>query len=250
MSSESRNSAPPASRARNYVLVHGAWFGAWVWGPTAKILRAMGHNVYAPSLTGLGEKQHLLRPGINLDTHATDVVNVIEMEDLRDVVLVGWSYGGMVIPDVLARVKDRIASMVYLDAFVPERGKCQMDYPNKLGTPFVIAKMAAECRDLPAMPPNTWLTDPADIAFVAPRLGPQPILTLLQASKALEKLPTAEIAHSFVLADLALKRTETFLPFWEMMSANPDVRAERWDTDHAMMWTHPQRTAEFLASVR
>ena len=102
----------PAARGRTYVLVHGAWFGGWAWKTVAEGLRAAGHTVYAPTMTGVGERKHLARAGINLDTHTDDIVNVIEMEDLSHVVLVGWSYGGMVVGNVLARVtggKDRRA---------------------------------------------------------------------------------------------------------------------------------------------
>lgn len=101
--------------ARTYVLVQGAWFGGWVWKPVAQRLREMGHTVLAPSLTGLGDRKHLLRSGINLDTHTDDIVNLIEMEDLSQVVLVGWSYGGMVTINVLARIPQRIGSIVYLE---------------------------------------------------------------------------------------------------------------------------------------
>ena len=240
-----------AHEERNIVLVHGAWFGAWVWTPVAKRLRALGHNVFAPTLTGQGEKRHLLRPGINLDTHAEDVVRVIELEDLHEVVLVGWSYGGMVISDVLARVKPRIASMVYLDAFVPERGMCQMDYPNRIGGVPAFARLAANGQDVPPMPASTWFSDPAEAAYVDARVGPHPVLTMLQPSKALEVLPTGEIAHIFVLAGGEwAPKAPTLVPFKEKMAADPNVEAQVWEVGHAMMWTHPQRTAEYLASVR
>jgi pimeloyl-ACP methyl ester carboxylesterase len=75
----------------NFVLVHGAWIGGWYWRPNAQALRKAGHEVYTPTMTGLGERIHLMNPSINLDTHITDIVNVIKQEDLSDIVLVGHS---------------------------------------------------------------------------------------------------------------------------------------------------------------
>jgi pimeloyl-ACP methyl ester carboxylesterase len=100
----------------NFVLVHGAWIGGWYWRPIAQKLRAAGHEAYAPTLTGLGERIHLMNPSINLVTHVTDVVNVIKEGGLSDVVLVGHSYGGMVVTGVADALPDKIASLVYLDA--------------------------------------------------------------------------------------------------------------------------------------
>ena len=109
-----------------FVLVHGAWHGGWCWRFVRPLLG--GHDVYAPSLTGLGERKHLARADVDLDTHIADVVSLLEMEDLCDVVLVGHSYGGMVITGAADRAPERIGRLVYLDAFVPENGKCTLDY--------------------------------------------------------------------------------------------------------------------------
>jgi pimeloyl-ACP methyl ester carboxylesterase len=110
-----------------YVLIHGGWHGGWCWARVAPILRAAGHDVYAPSLTGLGDRVHLLSPSVRLETHIEDVLGVLSYEDLRDVVLVGHSYGGMVITGVADRAADRVSHLVYLDAFVPRDGECLLD---------------------------------------------------------------------------------------------------------------------------
>lgn len=102
-----------------FVLVHGAWLGGWCWKYVAPDLRSAGDVVYTPTLTGLGERDHLGGPDVDTEIHVTDVANVIEYEDLSDVVLVGHSYGGLVVTGVLARVPDRIERTVYLDAMVP-----------------------------------------------------------------------------------------------------------------------------------
>jgi pimeloyl-ACP methyl ester carboxylesterase len=110
-----------------FVLVHGAWHGGWCYSRVADRLRAMGHNVFAPTLTGLGERSHLFSRHIDLTTHITDIINVIRWEGLEDVVLVGHSYGGMVVTGVADAIPGKIASLVYLDAFVPGNGQSLHD---------------------------------------------------------------------------------------------------------------------------
>jgi pimeloyl-ACP methyl ester carboxylesterase len=112
----------------NYVLVHGAWHGSWCWARVRRRLSAEGHEVFTPTLTGVGERSHLLSRGVGLETHVLDVVNLLIWEDLRDVVLVGHSYGGAVVRHVADQMPDRIRSLIYLDAFVPENGKAVVDY--------------------------------------------------------------------------------------------------------------------------
>ena len=110
-----------------FVLVHPAWFGGWCWRKVSPVLRARGHEVFAPTLTGLGERAHLASQKVGLEMHVEDVANVLEYEDLRQVILVGNSSGGMVITGVADRMPERIAHLVYLDAFVPEDGQSMLD---------------------------------------------------------------------------------------------------------------------------
>jgi pimeloyl-ACP methyl ester carboxylesterase len=110
-----------------YVLVHGAWHGGWMWGEVARELRAAGHDVFTPTLTGSGERVHLASPEIGLDTHVQDIVNVFRYESLSDVNLVGWSYGGMVTTGVAEQAPDKIHQLIYLDCFVPENGQSLAD---------------------------------------------------------------------------------------------------------------------------
>jgi len=135
----------PVSNGKfTYVIVHGAWGGGWAFKEVDRLLTADGHKVYRPTLTGQGEKVHLAGTNIDLNTHITDIVNVILWEDLHDVVLVGHSYGGMVVTGVADRVPERIKHLIYLDAFVPEdgenanmiRGRSGIDRPTTNG--FVI----------------------------------------------------------------------------------------------------------------
>ena len=103
-----------------FLLVHGAWHGGWCWADTEKALRAMGHETHAPTMTGLGELSHLLRKDISPDDHVQDILGVIQWRGLKDIILVGHSYGGSIITGVAGQVPERLAGMVYLDAFVPE----------------------------------------------------------------------------------------------------------------------------------
>lgn len=244
------------SRRRTYMLVHGAWFGGWVWKPVAEALRAQGHTVFAPSMTGLGDRRHLLRPGINLDTHADDITGIVQQEDLKDIVLVGWSYAGMVVSDVLARIPERIGSMVYLDAFAPQRGKSQMNYANRNGGQEAVTQLAAVGKDLPPLPvASLGVTDKAIIDMATALVSPHPAKTLLQASKAMAHRPTS-IPHTYVLAgDYARQSVEkfgasTFQPFHQMFQEDRRSTALVLDTSHVMMLTDVAGTTNILANVR
>ena len=110
-----------------YVLVHGAWGGSYGWRKVRPLLIKAGHDVYTPSLTGQGERAHLATPQVNLTTHIKDVYNAIWYEDLTDIILVGHSYGGMVVTGVADQMPERIKHLVYLDAFLPENGQSLYD---------------------------------------------------------------------------------------------------------------------------
>jgi pimeloyl-ACP methyl ester carboxylesterase len=118
---DSANSQPQAG-GKTFVLVHGAWHGGWCWRRVSDLLEKQGHKVFTPTMTGLGERSHLLDDKINLATHVTDIVNVIKWEGLSDIVLVGHSYGGVIISGVAEQAGGAIGSIVFLDAFVPESG--------------------------------------------------------------------------------------------------------------------------------
>ena len=111
-----------------YVLVHGAWQGASTWAFVEEGLRSKGHKVHTPTMTGAGIRQYELNPGITLETHVKDVLGVLEFEDLRDVILVGHSYGGMIITSVAEHAADRLAMLVYVDGFVPRDGQTAFEF--------------------------------------------------------------------------------------------------------------------------
>ena len=110
-----------------FVLVHGAWHGGWCWRRVSDILQKQGHKVFTPTMTGLGERSHLMSKDVVLDTHIADIVNVIKWEDLAGICLVAHSYGGWPVSGAIEQIGDRVASVVYLDAFVPDDGQKSLD---------------------------------------------------------------------------------------------------------------------------
>lgn len=126
VSAASKGIAQPAA-PKTFVLVHGAWHGGWCWRPVSDALATQGHRVFTPTLTGLGERSHLLDKSVNLTTHITDIANVIQYEELSNIVLVGHSYGGIIISGVAERLADRVSSIVFLDAFLPEDGETLLE---------------------------------------------------------------------------------------------------------------------------
>jgi len=144
-----------------FVLVHGAWHGGWCWDRVTPHLRAAGHEVHTPTLTGLSERAHLLSPMVGLDTHIEDVVRLIDTLGLSDVILVGHSYGGMVITGAAARVPERIAHVVYLDAFLPRAGEAAWD----------LLPWQREAFQQLRLPDRPWLVRPVDAAAFFPELG-------------------------------------------------------------------------------
>ena len=230
-----------------YVLVHGGGGGGWVWGRMAPLLRAAGHEVFTPTLTGVGERSHLLRPDTDLETHIADIQAVLFYEDLSDVILVGHSYGGMVITGVADRAPERIGHLVYLDAAIPRDGECLAD-----GSPGVRKFADADMRLVDGVFLVLWpgpiaravygVTDPADLAWMEPRLTPHPYRTftdplVLQNPAAVAAIPRTIINCPGTLAVRPPETLDRYLDaerVWEL------------DTGHDTMITAPAATAELL----
>jgi pimeloyl-ACP methyl ester carboxylesterase len=166
-----------------FVLVHGAWHGAWCWRRVARLLRSAGHEVFTPTLTGVGERSHLLSPAINLDTHILDVVNEMKWQELNDVVLVGHSYGGMVISGVAEKMEKAVASLVMLDAFMPENGQGVLDiYPPPMREP-VQAALRAGATTMPPRSAALFKVNEKDRAWVDASCTPQPLACMTERIK-------------------------------------------------------------------
>ena len=163
-----------------FVLVHGAWHGAWCWQRVARMLRQSGHEVFVPTLTGLCERSHLLLPTVGLDTHILDVVNEVKWQDLKDVVLVGHSYGGMVTSGAAENIETAIASFVLLDAFLPDDGQSLLDI---VSAPVRDGALAAQKNGATALPPRSaasFNVNEQDRAWVDAHCTPQPLKSFVQ----------------------------------------------------------------------
>lgn len=167
-----------------FVLVHGAMHGGWCWKRVTPLLRAAGHEVFAPTLTGLGERAHLAHPGIDLDTHVQDVVGVLEYEDLHDVVLVGHSYGAIVVSGVADRLPEQVAHVVFLDGAMAIDGWAVVDYfpPDWRAAQQVRVDAEGDGWRLPSASDLTHLgiTAERDAVWVRARLVAQPFRTFTQ----------------------------------------------------------------------
>jgi pimeloyl-ACP methyl ester carboxylesterase len=183
-----------------FVLVHGGWHGGWCWKKVVPLLRAAGHDALAPTLTGLGERAHLLTPTVDLETHIRDVAGVLTYEDLERVVLVGHSYGGMVITGVADRCAERVAHLIYLDAFVPGDGQCLIDLLPPARAAFFRerAEVEGDGWRVPAVPvENFGVTGEADLAWAAPKVGPHPMATFTQPVRCREAV-LASLPRTYV----------------------------------------------------
>jgi pimeloyl-ACP methyl ester carboxylesterase len=230
-----------------FVLVHGGWHGGWCWRFVAPALRSAGHEVYTPTLTGLGDRAHLARPGIDLDLHVQDVVALLEMEDLHDVVLLGHSYGGMVVTGVADRCAERIRRLVYLDAFVPENGKCALDY--------IVPERAAKFREdgeqsgsITPPPLSLWgLTRPEDIAFFQPRETRHPYHTLVQPIRLENEAALARIHKTFIYC--SSPATASFDGFATKYRSDPSWLFFELKTGHEAMTLVPDEVLAILLQL-
>ena len=166
------------------VLAHGAWSAAWAWKKMRPLFRKAGHEFFSPTYTGLGERAHLARPEVDLSTHVQDVLAVLEIEGLKEVTLLGHSYGGMVATGVADKAAVRIARVVYIDAFAPKDGQSLFDLLGPKGEAHMRAGAAKDGDGwklpLNPMPPDT---SPEDAAWAVPKRRPQPIKTFEEKIK-------------------------------------------------------------------
>jgi pimeloyl-ACP methyl ester carboxylesterase len=172
------------TNAKTFLLVHGAWHGGWCWRRVADRLTAKGHKVFTPTMTGLGERSHLLDPKIGLATHATDIVNVIKWEGLTDIVLVGHSYGGFIITGVAEQAQSAIASMVFLDAFVPESGQSVGDTASQPTRDAIAKAVQAGERAIKPVPAAVFRVNEKDRPWVDAMCTPHPIASLTDKAAA------------------------------------------------------------------
>ena len=164
-----------------FILVHGAWHGGWCWQRVARKLRGQGHDVFSPSLTGLGDRCHLLSPDVNLSTHISDIANLIDSHDLNEVVLCGHSYGGLVITGVADQIPEKVSALVYLDALVPEDGQCMFDtIPQEIADGFRAQAAEGDGFSVPAMTADQFNVNPADAAWMNRKCTNHPLASFTE----------------------------------------------------------------------
>ena len=232
-----------------YVLVHGGGHGGWCYQRVARILRSAGHDVYTPTLTGLGERSHLLGPAVDLDLHIADVVAVLHYEDLSDVILVGHSYGGMVITGTADRAADRIGRLVYLDAANPVDGQSLVDVAGPIIEAVRPFGRVIDGVELVLLPPDAAMlygvTDPADLAWMADRLTGHPWPCFEQPLRLTNQAELSAIPayHIVCTSTLATRDPE--------LIEDARARGRLWDIDtgHDLMITEPAAVAEALLQV-
>lgn len=232
-----------------FVLVHGSSGGGWVWQKLGPLLRAAGHEVYAPTLTGLSDRSHLLPCGVNLTTHITDVANLLVYEDLSEVALVGNSYGGMVITGVAARVPERLKLLVYLDAYLPADGQSEFDLLPAEMRSARQADADANGGVIPPPPPAIFgVTDPALADWVTARSTPQPLATYT------EPVPDGN-AESARVSRVYIRCTGNPVTTPDLFApAAAKARASGWQTHelaagHLAMLTAPRELASLLLEI-
>ena len=233
-----------------YVLVHGGGHGGWCYQRVARLLRAAGHEVYTPTLTGLGERSHLLSPDVDLDMHITDITSVLHYEDLRDVILVGHSYGGMVVTGVADRASDRVGRLVYLDAANPVNGQSLKDVAGPVIEAARPAGAVIDGMELVLLPaPEAGLfygvTDPDDVAWMADRLTGHPWKCFEQPLDLTNEDALWAIPQYHIVCTSTLATRDPLL----METARSEGRLWDIDTGHDLMITEPDAVASALLQV-
>jgi len=233
-----------------FVLVHGGGHGGWCYRMVKRLLEADGHEVFAPSLTGLAERAHLLSPAIDLDLHVTDVVSLLHSWDLRDVVLVGHSYGGMVITGVADRATARIAKLVYLDAANPVNGQSLVDVAGPIieaVRPMGAVVDGVELVLLPAPEAGRFygVTDDADVAWMAERLTGHPWRCFEQKLVLTNEAAVWALPQYHIVCESTLATRDRDL----IASASAAGRLWHIDTGHDLMITEPAFVADALKEI-
>jgi len=233
-----------------YVLVHGGGHGGWCYQRVARLLRAEGHEVHAPSLTGLADRSHLLAPGIDLDTHLTDVVQLLFYEDLRDVILVGHSYGGMVITGIADRAADRIGQLVYLDAANPTNGQSLVDVAGpviNVTRPMGAVVDGVELVLLPGEGAAAFygVDDPDDQAWADARLTGHPWACFEQPLVLTNEDALWAIPRNHIVCESTLATRDTTM----IDEARTQDRLWTIDTGHDLMITEPAFVADALLEI-
>ena len=237
-----------------FVLVHGACHGGWCWKKVTPLLRRAGHEVHTPTLTGLGERAHLLTRDVGLETHLQDLGNVLEYEELDDAILVGHSYGGIVITGAAERMPGRIGHLVYLDAVVPtgedRSGQAWFERHHPDSWRNMEAQIAASGGWLMPVPegvPLWGVSDAADVRWLRAHVVPHPASTFLDRLPG-DHAPAQRIPHSFIRCPDSPGAPNRFLPDAERIR-ELGGRVYEVPGGHDAMVTMPRELADVLLDI-
>jgi pimeloyl-ACP methyl ester carboxylesterase len=237
-----------------FVLVTGSYFGGWSWKKVTPLLRAAGHEVFTPTLTGLGERVHLATPNVVLDTHITDVVNLLSCEDLWNVTLVVYSYGATVVAGVAERVPERLAQLVFGDAVVPADGQSAWDAGEDGEAHRAAEWAAAEAAGTPGYMPipadgvRALITDETEAAWVVERMTPHPLATFAQPLRR-GNPAAAALPRAFIYCPEGKDAASPTVHFAAKLKADPGWRYREVAANHAAPITAPAALAEALLSL-
>lgn len=238
--------AAPQAGGNTYVLVAGGWHGGWCWRRVVDLLTAHGHKVFAPTLTGIGERSHLLDEKVNLATHIADVVNVIKWEDLTDIVLVGHSYAGFVIAGVAEQVQGAIGSIVFLDSFVPENGTSLAELASQPVRDAISAAAQKGEIVLQAFPASGFRVNENDRSWVDAMCTPHPLATLrdkVSVTGALERIAKKTYVRAKGYPNIA------FDGYYAKLKSAEGWRVYDLPCGHDPMIDLPDRLTEILLEV-
>jgi len=231
-----------------FVLVHGGWHGGWCWSRVAARLRAAGHEVFTPTLTGLGEREHLWTPEIGLDTHTEDVLNVLRFEHLSEAILVGHSYGGTIITLAADRAPTQVAALVYVDAVIPENGEAGWDgFPAHRQQAMLAGAASLDGKRVPPPDPSVWgITSPDDLEWVRTCCTPHPIKTMYDLPRLGQSWRTVARKH-YILA--GTHGNPRFIAHHAATMRDPGWTTEVIDGGHDLMITQPAQLSDALLQV-
>jgi pimeloyl-ACP methyl ester carboxylesterase len=234
-----------AASPKTFLVCHGAWSAGWAWKKMHPLMQAAGHRLVTPSYTGLGERAHLAHQGLDLDAHIQDILNVIHCEDLHDIVLVGHSYGGMVATGVADRARDKIAQLIYIDAFVPGDGQSLFDLNESGRVPSQRAARDGDGWRVPPMqtPPDT---SAADVEWLSARRVPMPIKCFEEKLR-LQGGPLT-LSRSYIYAT-RITPADTFGRFAQMTKSDPAWRYFEIDASHSPNVTAPEVLMGLLQKI-
>ena len=231
-----------------FVLLHGGWHGGWCWRKVAERLRHAGHEVFTPTFTGMGEREHIWTPEVGLSTHVQDVLNVIRFEQLGRIILVGHSYGGTIMTLLADRMAQAIDALVYVDAIIPEDGVSGWDgFPEQRKADMLAGAKTLGGQRVPPPDPSVWgVTEAEDVAWLRACCSPHPLKTMHDVPQLGQAWQSVRTKH-YILA--GAQANPRFQAYYDSVQSQPNWTTEVIVGSHDLMVTHPHELSMALDRV-